>query len=475
MTLELELTLARPRIVAGEDLPFRLTIKNRGRADETVRDPARDGEWPKLEVLDPTGYRAAYAGRSDRARATSHDFLLPRPPEHVTLAPGDEASGEESMLRWIGPLAPGRYTARARLEADGIALLAPPSPLEVEPLRAIGAQIVGPHAGPGNLAYALVTHREPTGALALISWLHMLDFEGHVSTGAVQRLGDVGPEAVASVSRAGLSYPGQWIVWTEGARLAGLYHMQGRRIARADGALSSAASVVGPALVELDGCDGTAPPRAEVLLHTPGRAFIACVAPDGSVTEGASWALEGRLEWGAATLPESNMREAFLALAREDALEIVRLRWDADQAPIAPAVIAKRPFARVLGGASSLGVDGGVYGAIVTRQQLEHEELARYELVRFGVDASGKSFASAAPITTDPPRDFVRALVAVRPDGRAHALVQGVGGRWWSTAGGALAHAVAVDGEPLALRFWGAGPSVLLAVDHGLEYRGVGP
>lgn len=473
MSLELELALGRQRIVAGEDLAFRLTVKNRGANDQTVRDPAMDDEWPKLEVLDSSGYRAAYAGRTDRERSSSHEFLPPPAPERVTLAPGTEASTGERMLRWIGPLAPGSYTARARLEADGIALLAPPSPLEVEPLRATRVQLVGTHAGPSDLAYALVTHRERDGTHSLIAWLHSLDFEGHLHVAAVQRLGSVGPDAIGSVSRAGLPYPGQWIVESSGDRLRGFFSMQGSVMQRLDAPLSTPAVAIAPALVELEGCDGSAPPRAEVLLHAPGRVFVACIAPDGSVTEGASWALEGELEWGAATLPESNVREAFLALRREDALFVVQLRWSAHQAPETPSTISKLPASRVLGGASSLGAGGAVYGAIVTRRELD-EPPARYELVRFGVDASGRPAVTTSAIATDPPRDFVQAFVAVRPDGASHVLLQGIGGAWWSTPAG-LARQVSFAGEPLALRFFRAEPSALIAVDRGVEYHGLAP
>ncbi len=478
MSVQLELALDRAKIVVGEDVGFRITLRNAGSTPAAVRDPARDEEWPKLEVLEPSGFRVAHAGRGGRERTAGHEFLPPPFPEHVTLGPGDAASGEERLLSWIEPLPVGRYSVRGQLEADGHALRSTGSPLEVEPLTPVAVQLVGPHAGPAELAYALVTHAEADGTRTLLSWLHQLDFEGHVRFAAVQRLGAVVGEPVGSVSRAGIPYPGQWVAWTDGDGIEGFYHLQGRPIARLLGTLASPARIVGPVLTELEGCDGSAPPRAEVLLHAPGRAFVALVAPDGSVTEGASWALDGELEWGHATLPESNVREAFLALSRPTGLEVVRLRWDADQRPEKPASIAKRAPARVLAGDLSLGGDGGSHGALVTRTVPDGkrpDEPDRYELVRFGVDPTGAPGASATVLGTDPPRDFVRALVAVRSDGASQIVLQSVGGPWWTSSGGPATRVGDLDGEPLALRFWGPRPRLLCATPLGPAWRGIGP
>ncbi|MBX3270437.1 MAG: hypothetical protein KF729_09265 [Sandaracinaceae bacterium] len=475
MSVEIEVTLGRARLVAGEDASFRLTVANRGAADATVRDPALDGEWPKLEVLEPSGFRVAHAGRHDRTRAASHDFLPPPLPERVTLAPGQAAEADERLLAWVGPLAPGRYEVRAHLEADGLALRSATVPLEVDPLAPADVELVGPHAGPADLAYALVTHEERDGSRELLSWLHELDFEGHLHAVAVQRLGRVGHDARGSVTRAGSPYPGQWIVWVEAGRLAGFFHLQGRALARLDAPLPPGAALVGPALVELEGCDGSAPPRAEVLVHTPGRAFVACVAPDGAVREGASWALEGELEWGRATLPEANVREAFVALRRRDALEIVRLAWDADGDPASPQPIATRPLGRVLGADAALGPDGRAAGALVTRAPRgEGEPTDRYELVRFVLDAGGRPEVSARALAFDPPRDFVRALVGARGDGEASALLQGVGGAYFTATAAGLVAAPRLAGAPLAVRYWGGAPWALAGVDRGLAWQRLG-
>lgn len=479
MSLSIELALQRPHVVAGEDLDFRVTLRNDGGADETVRDPTLDEEWPKVEVLEPTGYRVAYAGRGDRERTHGHEFLPPPFPEHVTLAPGDAASSDERLLRWVGPLGPGSYAVRAQLEADGHAVRSATVPLEVAPLSAVHVQLLGPDAGPSDMVYALVTHAEPDGSRALLSWLFQLDFEGHLAAVSMQRLAQVGADASGSVSRAGLPYPGQWIVWTEGDRLRGFFQMQGRVVAPLDAALSAPARIVGPVLTELEGCDGSAPPCAEVLLHTPGRCFVARIAPDGGVTEGASFPLDGALEWGEATLPESNVREAFVALGRDDALEIVRLRWDADQVAEKPQSIAKRPPGRVLGGDALLGPDGP-HGAVVVRRMPEvtlpdaTATVDDYELLQFAVVA-GAPEAAASPLTVDPPRDFVQVLVAVRPERGAFLLMQAVGGAYWAFGGGSEARALGLDAEPLAVRFWGGAPCVLLASDRGPSWRPVGP
>ncbi|MEZ4336154.1 MAG: hypothetical protein R3B82_05960 [Sandaracinaceae bacterium] len=485
MTLSIDLALERPHVVAGEDLGFRVTLKNDGGADETVRDPALDGEWPKVEVLEPSGYRVAYAGREDRQRGHGHDFMPPPFPETVTLPPGGEASSDERLLHWIGALGPGTYAVRAQLEADGHALRSSTVPLEVAPLDARRVQLLGTDAAPGDMTYALVTNAEPDGSLALLSWLHQLDFEGHLTAAAMQRLGPVGPGATGSVSRAGLPYPGQWVAWVEGDQLRGFYQMQGRVVAPLSGVLSSPAEIIGPVLTELEGCDGSAPPRAEVLMFAPGRAFVACIAPDGSVTEGASWSLDGTLEWGEATLPASNVREAFVALARggdtdAPALEVVRLRWDADQTPEPPRSIAKRPPGRVIGGDAILGPEGP-HGTLVIRRMpdvtapdLGGPVVDDYELLLFGVDASGTPEAATLRLDVDPPRDFVQILVALRPERGAHLLMQAVGGAWLSSDGSG-AKPLTLDGDPLALRFWGGQPRVLLATDRGPAWRPIAP
>jgi len=469
MTIQIELALGRPQIVAGEDVPFTITVRNDGGADETVRDPALDADWPKLEVLDPTGFRAAYGGRTDREKH-GHEFVQPPVPERVTLAPGDQASADAKMLRWVGPLAPGSYEVRLQLEADGIAVRSTKHPLEVLPLRATGVELVGPDAGTFDPLYAMATHREADGTASLLAWMHLTDDEGHLESGGMQRLGAVGPAPVSSVSRAGLPYPGQWIVWIGGGHLRGFFHMQGRPIERVDTALYTPTSLVGPVLTELEGCDGSAPPRGEVLLVEASRASVGTLLPDGSLAYGAEWPLDGALEWGRATLPQSNVREGWLALRRDGALEVVRLRWDDAQLPEAPEVIATARDARVLGGDLRIGADGGVYGALVTRRDLE-EGPGEYELLRFGVSADGSPGAASTPIVTDPPRDFVRAIVGVRSDGAPYALAQAVGGAWWGATSEHLIANVDPGGEPLAVTFWLGAPHALVAVDAGVAYR----
>src|SRR5258706_9973491 len=121
MSVVLELVLDRARALAGEDVGFRLSVRNDSGADVVVRDPAVDDEWPRIEVLDANGWRVAYAARNDRMWAHADGPRIPLPPVQITLAPRAKAQASEWLARRVGLLPPRRDWLRARPEARGTA------------------------------------------------------------------------------------------------------------------------------------------------------------------------------------------------------------------------------------------------------------------------------------------------------------------------------------------------------------------
>src|SRR6185312_3449457 len=89
----------------------------------------------------------------------------------------------------------------------------------------------------------------------------------------------------------------------------------------------AAAKLIGPAILDLTGNDGSKPGRGTVALLLAGQLLLPVLEPDGSLTAGASVpAGAGDLRWGTAVALSSGARRYYLALERkgETDLDVVR-------------------------------------------------------------------------------------------------------------------------------------------------------
>jgi hypothetical protein len=457
MSLQIELHLDRVTLVAGESTGFTVVVRNASTAPLDVPDPERSRDWPKL-VVDSAEY-----SRMTLERLHSHEFEVPLPEETATIPPGGAIDVRGDLLKWIEPLAPGRYRLSARMPGaqSAVALL------EVEPLRLLWGDAVGSHSGEELIRYTVLSHQTARGTAILMS-LTMFDHEGHPQLGMSTRLMEVDgtARAIPSVSKNGLPYPAHWIAWLDGAALHAMYEKQGVTVLPpAPRAPVTGMTLIGPLLLDLEGNDGSVPGRAEVVMWRPGELAIGVLQPDGSVAKGPTFPLDpGALAFGRAVTLSNDERVVTMAVQRGADVFLEAVRWPRG-APIRVAVLHGEHLASDI----TLDREDTVWGATITRL-LADEPPHAYAMQAWKIAADGQVYV-APPTPIAKGVDFDGAVIGVSTHGALAAALRAVDGRWLACVGSGQLQQIA-EGDIVNILWHETGPiAARLVPSRGPSYR----
>lgn len=459
---------------------MRVLFTNLGSSPITVPDPERSRAWPKVVVVDASGH----ASRSHRTeREDSDEFRVPLPEQWVTLGPHQQAWLDDDLMRWIEPLAPGRYSLRVE-HPDGAAVASSEArPLTIVPLDARRATVVGAHDGPSAIAHVAVTHRGSGGVALLEQWGR--DHHGEPLRLASARVAQCPSEArlALSTSMNGLAYPGQWLAWVslDEAHAAWTRDavVEGAPLQRRVG--GSGVELAEPILLDLRGNDGSTPARGVFALWSPD-------APSAAVTLGAlsGGALQPPLrdvtvEDGpvvdARGLNFSDGTMAFVLTAqRDDGVVISWVRGEVLSPTNDPLRVTRLP-GRYLAGDVCLDVDDTVHGVALLLVD-EAQGMPRYALARWSLGVTATVSPLAEVRFDDPRRRVLTALAGVGPRGACAALARCDDGEWRViSAGGGVEGFDVGDASVLAVAFLGSPRpfAVLGSPMLGVTWEPLGP
>lgn len=476
MSVEISLFLEHDAAAVGEHVPFRMLFTNLGDAPVTVPDPERSRAWPRVMVRDLARGTETVTHRLDVEELHSHEFRVPLPETFVTLAPRQQVMVSDDLLRWVPPLAPGRYALAVWLAWDGAQALSRPVALAVEAARVAAAAVVSGHSGVTPNRYVASAHDAGGGHLVTLS-LFMLDPTGehrHPESVTSARLA-AHPRPLRpmlSVTANELPYPAHWVAWFDEAALWVLFERQGR-VELPPRALpweSPDARFAEPILHDLAGNDGTAPGRALLAWWSAASpATLSLDVLDAAATlqnEGEVGFDEGALHTVHAWLDRAGA-PAWLALL-QGAGEVLLARVASASAP--PAALARAPGS-LLASAVTLLPDDRVEGAMVLLLS-QDDGVPVWGLRRFTLGADGCALHDPRRIAFERVRTaLTAALVAVSPRGDAVALVRDDRGEWFVHPGASgrpdpLSRVLPAVDAPEALTWMGGRFFVVTAAPH---------
>ena len=108
----LDLSLEKTAVVAGESVPFTLTVRNNGSLAITVPQPSSESPVFSIRVTSLSGFSGAGDALSLAAREGERTEPS-RSPRTASLAPGATTTLRGDVVAWIGGLDPGSYSIAA--------------------------------------------------------------------------------------------------------------------------------------------------------------------------------------------------------------------------------------------------------------------------------------------------------------------------------------------------------------------------
>jgi hypothetical protein len=222
--LELNVTLKRPEVIAGESIPVAITLRNGGSRTVRVHSPQSRSPFvfQMLSAKDGTVVHTWSAAQHEW-QLTGGDPLPPYTPPMTDLAPGKEITHENDMASYATePILPGRYRVVVHYAYEEQQLSSRPAELTVAVPR---PEAVAETADPGtDTLAAIFTHRWANGALSLFQ---RDSSPGRPDLGTFLRCLDRGPEAqiggVALAVVAGEARGRRWYAWLEGDRVGAAF------------------------------------------------------------------------------------------------------------------------------------------------------------------------------------------------------------------------------------------------------------
>ena len=473
MDLQISLTLGRQDLIVGESTSLSLTVTNVSGRRLTLPDPATHGELPKIRVRSVTANQEILTlGANERERAEVHEFVAPEPSRLIEMTPGQRAQRSADLLKWIGPLPPGRYELTALYDYESIQGASAPIPLSVEPLKLAASITVGSHSGDTPYRFCFWDARTARGSALLLTYF-VFDSTGHCQVAQSERLADLDSAIVpaASVTQNQLSYPAQWVAWLGANGLTALYLKQGKIESppRAHPLQNAAgARLIAPLLLDLAGSDGSRPGRGLVPLWRPGQLAFYVLEPDGSLSAGPTVALPaGELRWGRSIALANGERRFYLALASNNETSLETLKFG-DRAP---SHVDRFPGIAI-GGGLSVSPQDVVSGAVVVRSGNK----VSVHAWRTGA-AEGPRSAAPYDLVIPGSLAFENALVAPGAGSKPSVFLQTADSRWFWVNSASVTNLIPQQldqfGQPIDA-FWlnGSSLQVLMAGEQtGLTYQ----
>ncbi|HXX23705.1 MAG TPA: hypothetical protein VEO19_11195, partial [Terriglobia bacterium] len=171
MDLEITLTLGRPELIVGESTAVSIGFTNASNRRLSLPDPAVHGEYPKIRVRNVAANKdILMLGARERERQEVQEFVAPEPPRLIEMAPKQQAHRTADLLKWIGPLPPGRYELTVEYDYETIHGVSAPVPLTVEPLDLADAATVGSHSGESPYRFCFWDARTGRGSALILSY-----------------------------------------------------------------------------------------------------------------------------------------------------------------------------------------------------------------------------------------------------------------------------------------------------------------
>src|SRR5439155_6898346 len=188
-------------------------------------------------------------------------------------APGQRLVVERELLHWVRLPEPGRYTLTLVTASSLGEARSAPVALEVVPLMLAHVAETAPTAGGGPLRYVIASHHGADGRGVVLVDAVNLTSRAKPEVLYAWRVAESGGDvrAIGSESARNHPIPAQWVLWTGGGQLGGVYVRHGLPDRAAASAPAGAgAMLLGPALQDAASDDGKRPARAEVALWLPG-------------------------------------------------------------------------------------------------------------------------------------------------------------------------------------------------------------
>lgn len=215
--LELNVTLRRPEVIAGESIPLAITIRNGGGTAALVHSPQSRSPFVfQLLSAEEGAVAHTWSAAQHELQLTGGDPLPPYTPPMVDLPPGKEVAHENDMASYATePLLPGRYRVVVHYEHEDRWISSRPVELTVVAPR---PEAFAQTADDGADALSVVfTHRWANNSLSLFQ---RDSSPGRPDLGAFLRCLERGPEArigsVALAVVAGDARGRRWYAWLEG-------------------------------------------------------------------------------------------------------------------------------------------------------------------------------------------------------------------------------------------------------------------
>jgi hypothetical protein len=368
MDIDISISLGRQELLVGEDTPATITATNVSSAPVSLPDLVNADDLPKLRLVEKAGKRVVIMGPTDRESQATHEFIPPTPVVPVHIAPKAHVQRPVSLLKWFGPIAPGRYEVSALLDYNAIHAASQPVAFSVAPLHLECTWRVGSHSGYTPFRYTLWCSLASHG-FALIFTSYTFDEEGHPQLIESYRVADLeySIQPVASVTANKQPYPAQWITWLHDGKLASVYLKQSKiamplRMHSLDG--PAGARIIGPVLLDLTGNDGTRPARGIVALWQASKIVFRTLEADSSLKEAASVDVKpGEFAWGQAVALSTGERRVYLAIGRNGGTDIACVRMGDRSA----TQLAHLP-GRLVGAGVSLNQQDVIHGGAVVRE-----------------------------------------------------------------------------------------------------------
>ena len=490
MSLTLQLSIDRTRLIAGEDTPLSMLLTNAGSAAITIPDPTRDMTWPQVRVLRKSDNSSRSFGPFSAGSERGSEFTSPLTAPNITLAPGQSAKVEGLLSRRAEFPAAGDYELIARFEAAGQVAESKPVAVTIDPLALRSVRFTGAHSGHNPVRYSTWSQSAGSGSVVLLSSVGF-DMHGHSYVTFSNRLAEVdhAAEPAISVSANKLPYPKQWIAWLHGDALHTMYIEQGRvklpPKPQPLGSSAPASRIIAPLLLDLEGNDGSKPGECDVLLlqiGAPGaksaKVQVRRILADGSLKPAG---LEIDLGSG-----ELRIAQAQLLSNHERRLVAWTLDGPRTAMSLARWTAAKPPTTKRLMGddgepiAAGLTLDDSDITHGATLLAVTSGDATVYRLRTWRIDADGDLDGDPARVLALPDKLKIdRAIIELSEHGNVACLLKTSDGRWRvANRDGAvepLDANVIAGGEPVGM-FWliESEPQLIIADrDRGLLYRDV--